>query len=170
MKSIRCMSWVIPGLLFALSGAQAADLSEQDEWMIKAEIKQLVDRYAMSRDNLDAVAYSNTFTENGTLIIGGQPYSGRDVLQARVEGANQESIGMHMMSTSEITVIDENNATGIHYATVYGAIPGEGHPEGDPIEVAGFATQGKYSDRYERTDEGWRIAERTFERIYRQSQ
>ena len=170
MKSTRCMSWAIPGLLFALTGAQAADLSEQDEWMIKAEIKQLVDRYAMSRDNLDAVAFANTFTENGTLIIGGQPYSGRDVLQARVEGANQDSIGMHMMSTSEIMVIDENNATGIHYATVYGAIPGEDHPEGDPIEVAGFATQGKYSDRYERTDEGWRIAERRFERIYRQSQ
>jgi len=145
-------------------------LSAQDEWMIKAEIKQLVDTYAMARDNLNAVAYANTFTENGTLIIGGQPYTGRDVLQARVEGANQESIGMHMMSTSDITVIDENNATGIHYATVYGAIPGDDHPEGDPIELAGFASQGKYFDKYERTDEGWRISERRFERIYRQSQ
>lgn len=170
MQSIRRMSWVIPGLLFALSGAQAADLSEQDEWLIKAEIKQLVDTYAMARDNLDAVAYANTFTENGTLILGGQPYTGRDVLQARVEGANQASIGMHMMSTSDITVIDENNATGIHYATVYGAIPGEDHPESDPVEVSGFVSQGKYFDKYERTDEGWRISERRFERIYRQSQ
>ncbi|MCZ0952277.1 MAG: nuclear transport factor 2 family protein [Rhodospirillaceae bacterium] len=170
MKSIGCMSWVVPGLLLGLSSAQAADLSAQDEWMIKAEIKQLVDTYAMARDNLDAVAYANTFTENGTLIIGGQPHSGRDVLQARVEGANQESIGMHIMSTSDITVIDENNATGIHYATVYGAIPGEDHPEGDAIDVAGFVAQGKYFDRYERTDEGWRISERRFERIYLQSQ
>lgn len=170
MNSIRRMSWVIPGLLFALSGAQAADLSEQDEWLIKAEIKQLVDTYAMARDNLDAVAYANTFTENGTLILGGQPYTGRDVLQARVEGANQASIGMHLMSTSDITVIDENNATGIHYATVYGAIPGEDHAESDAVEVAGFVSQGKYFDQYERTDEGWRISERRFERIYRQSQ
>ena len=169
MKFARDLNWLVLGLLVGLPGALAADLSEMDEWMIKQEIKQLVDRYAMARDNIDAVAYANTFTENGTLIINGQPHTGRAVLQARVEGANQESIGMHMMSTSQITVIDENNATGIHYATVYGAIPGEDHPEGDPLEVAGFSSQGKYVDRYERTDEGWRIAERRFERMYRQS-
>ncbi len=169
MKSIGTIGWVVPSLLLALSSAQAADLSAQDEWMIKAEIKQLVDTYAMARDNLDAVAYANTFTENGTLIIGGEPYTGRDVLQARVEDANQDSVGMHMMSTSDITVIDENNATGVHYATVYGAIPGEDHPEGGPIELAGFLAQGKYIDKYERTEEGWRISERRFERIYSQS-
>ena len=55
------------------------------------------------------------------------------------------------------------------YATVYGAIPGDDHPEGDPIELAGFALQGKYFDKYERTDEGWRISERRFERICTQS-
>lgn len=170
MKLVRDLSWVILGLFVGLSSAQSADVSELDEWMIKAEIKQLVDTYAMARDNIDAVAYANTFTEGGTLIINGQPNTGRAVLQARVESANQESIAMHMMATSQITVIDENNATGIHYATVYGAVPGDDHAEGDPIDVAGFSTQGKYFDKYERTDEGWRISERRFERVYRQSQ
>lgn len=164
------LKWLALGLIGGVSGAQAQEMSALDEWMIKAEIKELVDRYAMARDNIDAVTYANTFSENGTLIIGGQPYSGRDVIQARVEAANQDSIGMHMMSTSEITVTDANNATGIHYATVYGATPAEGHVDGDSVEIVGFIAQGKYHDTYVRTEEGWRISERRFERIYRIAQ
>ncbi len=160
------LNWITILLLLAFSGAQAADMSAEQEWVIKAEIKQLVDRYAMARDNLDAQGYANVFTENGTLIINGSPNTGRDVIAARVEAANQSSIGMHIMSTSQITIIDESNATGIHYATVYGATADDSHNEGDVIGVAGFVTQGKYFDKYQLADEGWKISERTFQRIY----
>lgn len=166
MKLYRYLNWVAVGLLFGMTSALAADLSAEQEWQIKAEIKQLVDKYAMSRDNLDAVGYASVFAENGTLIIGGQPFTGRDVLQARVEAANQESVGMHIMSTSQISIIDDHNATGIHYATVYSAIPDDSYEAGDTLPVAGFVTQGKYFDKYELTDEGWKISERRFERIY----
>lgn len=157
---------VILTLSFGGVSAQAADMSALDEWLIKSQIKELVDQYAMARDNIDAVAYANTFTANGSLIINGQPYTGREVIQARVESADQNAIGMHIMSTSQITVIDESNATGIHYATVYGATPDDSYEQGSTIEIAVPVTQGKYYDVYSLTDEGWKLAERRFERVY----
>lgn len=166
MKLIKKMGCACALLILAVANVQAADMSAEQEWQIKAEIKQLVDRYAMARDNHDAVAYANVFSPNGTLIINGSPYTGRDVLQSRVEAVDPNTLGMHVMSTSQISVIDESHATGIHYATVYGARYPEGHEEGNTVAVPNFSVMGKYHDKYELTSEGWRIAERRFERVF----
>ena len=160
------LNFVAVTLSLVLVTAQAADLSAEEEWRIKAEIKQLVDRYAMSRDNLDAEGYAGVFAEDGTLFLFGESYTGHDDIASLSESWDVDSVGMHMMSTSQITIVDESNATGIHYSTVYGAVPPESHEEGGLIEISGPVIQGKYSDVYRLTDEGWRIAERRFQPVY----
>ena len=152
-------------LLATFGSVQAQSLSHAEVMAIKAEISVLVNEYAYHRDNKDAVAYANTFAEDGKLVIGGNAVEGRAAIQKRVEGANQESVGMHMMATGYVEVIDANNATGTHYAAVYGAAPVEG-AEGQPIEITGPITQGKYTDKYTNTAEGWKLAERSFTRVY----
>jgi uncharacterized protein (TIGR02246 family) len=161
------LNWLAILLVVGIANVQAAEMSAEQEWMIKAEIKQLVDQYAMSRDNLDAVGYANVFAESGSLIINGQAYTGRDVIQARVEAVNPNRNSMHVMSTSQIQILDENNATGIHYATIYDPAPDESQNQGGMIAVAGFSAQGKYFDKYQLTDEGWKISERRFQPVYR---
>jgi len=153
-------------LSFMLLNAEAQEMSAEDEWRAKAEIRQLVDKYAFSRDNLDADGYAGVFAENGTLLLFGESYTGREAIRSLSENWNTDSVGMHIMSTSLITLLDERSATGINYATVYGETPDSSHQEGDLIPVTNFVVQGRYFDKYELTDEGWKISERRFEPIY----
>lgn len=146
--------------------ATAADLSAEEEWQIKAEIKQLADAYAVNRDNNDAVAYANTFAEDGVLILYGNSYAGRETIQARTEGGDPNRVGMHVMSTSAIEIIDSEHATGVHYATIYGGTKSDSHEEGDMIPLTNFRVMGKYHDKYVLTDAGWKFAERRLEALF----
>jgi len=154
-------------ILFAVIGSvQAQSLSKNEVLMIKAEIDVLVNEYAYYRDTKDAVAYASLFAEDGKLVIGGNAVEGRAAIQKRVEDANQESVGMHMMATGIVDVLDANNATGVHYAAVFSITPDEGADASAAIPNSGPITQGKYTDKYVNTDEGWKIAERSFTRVY----
>lgn len=148
--------------LLALSNAQAASLSNAETMAIKIEIKMLADSYGVYRDNLDAVGYAGLFAQDGKLVVHGNAVEGRAAIQARVEGAKKGSTSMHLMSTSHITVIDADTATGVHYAAVYG---GE-TVESGAISVSGPGSVGKYTDKYTRTADGWRFAERSFSAIF----
>jgi hypothetical protein len=52
----------------------------------------------------------------------------------------------------------------VHYAAVYSAdatdVPGQ------PIPVKGFAVLGQYHDKYVRTEEGWKFAERVMKPVF----
>lgn len=167
MNLLNIRTMLIAVLLFAVIGsAQAQSLSKEEVLMIKAEINVLVDEYAYYRDTFNAPAYANLFSEDGKLVIGGNPVEGRAAIQKRVEDANQASVGMHMMATGIINVLDANNATGVHYAAVFGITPEEGADPSAPVPNAGPVTQGKYTDKYVNTDDGWKLAERSFTRVY----
>lgn len=139
-----------------VDGAEAAK--------IRLEIQQLVDDYAIYRDNLDAKNYANLFTEDGVLIVRGNEYQGREILYQRMLDADTSRVSMHVMSSSQITIIDRNNATGVHYAAVYTGSPTDN--PGQPIPVRGFAILGQYRDNYARTAEGWKISERKMQPVF----
>ena len=65
-----------------------------------------------------------------------------------------------------INIIDENNATGIHYAAIYSNTPDESHEARAVISVNGPVVIGKYNDKYVRTEEGWKISERAFKPVF----
>lgn len=149
-----------------LNTASAASVSHDDAVAIKAEIKQLVDAYGVYRDDFNAAGYASLFAEDGKFFFQGDVFEGRAVLQKRVEDADHATVYMHMMSSGHIEIIDENNATGAHYAAIYSVTPDEPVAGGGPISVPGPSVIGKYSDKYIRTEEGWRFAERSFSPVF----
>lgn len=113
----------------------------------------LVISYAQHRDNYEANAFANLFTENGTLIIGNDRWEGRDEIRARIEALNSDITIRHHMSSIRITHIDENHASGVSYAVIYSSPPGTN-------EISGPSFIGDYLDQYVKTDEGWKISRR----------
>ena len=79
---------------------------------------------------------------------------------------NRDGVGMHVMSTSKIDVVDENTATGIQYVTVYSGTPDESQGADQIIPITGFRLIGKYYDKYVRTEEGWKFAEHRLQRVF----
>ena len=101
----------------------------------------------MKLRNNDAKAYANLFVEDGRFEINGEVHVGRTVLQKRVEDSDPNVARMHIMSTSQITVIDDHTATGIQYVTVYAKTLEAPVEEGYRIPLDGFAVMGKYFDK-----------------------
>eukprot|EP00903_Cladosiphon_okamuranus_P004500 g4498.t1 len=62
---------------------------------------------------------------------------------------------------------DENNASGVHYFTLYTGTKGEDHEEGAAVNITSFTVMGKYHDEYVLTDEGWKFASRSVEAVFR---
>lgn len=119
----------------------------------------LVTDYAIHRDRFDAEAFSSLFTEDAVLTVGGQTWTGRSAIRQRIEGLQNGSSIRHLMSTIRITPVDENNATGISYATIYSAPAGSN-------TVEGFTLIGEYHDEFVRTADGWRIHKRELHTAY----
>lgn len=143
----------------------AADELKADEIAeIKRDIQQLVNDYAIYRDRHDAKGYSSLFAEDGCLTVRGNKLCGREALFERLANADASSVSMHIMTTSQVTVIDHHNAQGVHYAAVYTGTRTE-NKEG-AIPVSGFSVLGQYHDRYVKTADGWKIKERVMQPVF----
>ena len=118
----------------------------------------LVHGYALHRDRLAADAYANLFTEDATLHVLGQTYAGRAAIKQRLIDTPKSPISQHLMHSVLINLESQDEATGVSYVTVYLA----------PVTssrlatATGFAAIGQYVDRFRRTEQGWKIAERRF--------
>lgn len=119
----------------------------------------LVTDYAYYRDRFDAVGFSSIFTEDATLTVGGQTWTGRSNIRQRIEELDSDTTIRHLMSTIRIEPIDELHATGVSYATIYSAAPGA-------TTVEGFAVIGEYHDEFVLTAEGWRIQKRVLHTVF----
>jgi uncharacterized protein (TIGR02246 family) len=118
--------------------------------------------YAYFWDQADEDGFADIFTENATLTLGGETFSGRDAIVNRM-AANRGPTMRHLMSTVRITATADDAASGISYVTVFAAPPqDEALPEAD-----GFALIGEYHDRFRITADGCRIAERSLVPVIR---
>lgn len=119
----------------------------------------LVTDYAYHRDRFDATEFSNLFTEEASLSVGGQTWEGRSNIRARIEGLDKSGSIRHLMSTIRIEPIDELHASGVSYATIYTAAAGSNSTEG-------FAIIGEYHDSFTLTDDGWKISNRELKSVF----
>lgn len=140
-------------LLFA---AVPASYAEEDVYRAATN---LINGYAYNRDNFNADAFANLFTEDASLTVVGTTWIGRDDIRARIEGLKTGSTIRHEMSTILITPIDADHATGVSYATIWSAPAGV-------TSVSNFALMGEYHDNFVRTAAGWRIAKRVLVQKY----
>lgn len=120
---------------------------------IEDACRNLIMDYAWYRDHPDANAYAALFTQDAELSILGETFKGRDAIRQRLTASSGSTV--HLMSTIRINVVDDANATGLSYVTVYTAPVGAG-----PHTVSGYAAIGEYHDDFRKTQAGWQIAKR----------
>jgi hypothetical protein len=130
------------------------------------QCRQRVIDYAYFWDHADTEGFGDLFTDNATLTLLGETFTGRKAIVERMAAANPGPVMRHLMSTIRITTSDRGTASGVSYVTVFAAEPVD---EGLP-EVDGFAVIGEYHDQFRITSDGCRITERTLVPVMRRRQ
>ena len=127
--------------------------------LIERECARIVTLYCHYVDHGEAARIADLFTKDGVWTGPGVRMDGEDQLrkgfQARQD--NTARMSRHVCNNLLVDVIDEDNATGTVYLTLY-RHDGEEDRSFSPIE--GPVLVGEYQDRFVRTAEGWRFAER----------
>lgn len=155
------------GLLCAPAHAQTADRLQQLQ--DRAEIEELITRYATALDTLDADAYANVFTEDAEFDVTGTLYKGRAAIRSIVTNlqesrARSEASGTpppalyHVMSNTSIEILSAEEARHSSYAQTVRA-------DEDGRFVVGF--MGRYDDVIVKRDGRWQIRSRTLESFVR---
>lgn len=119
------------------------------------QCRQRVHDYAYFWDSGNTDGFADLFTEDATLTLGGQTFSGRAAIVERM--ARPGPVMRHLVSTVRIAASGDGAASGVSYVTVYAAEPVD---EGLPA-VDGFLLIAEYHDRFQLASDGCRIAERT---------
>jgi len=121
--------------------------------------ERLSNDYAAAVDGNDPAALANLFTPDGRWQLSDTPMIGRDAIRTYLTDfvARKTVTSMHVTTNVRITLTGPDSATGTAYVMIYGIAKGEkpGTPRG----------LGVYRDRFERTAEGWRFAERVLDRV-----
>jgi len=104
------ISWALIPILFVFGSADAADVGSEQEWQIKAEIKQLADNYGYYRDHFMADEYLTIWAEDAIAIDGDRMWRGHDELRTRIPSPDSGRLSMHVMGTSHVEIIDDSRA------------------------------------------------------------
>ena len=133
-------------------------MTDLEELRARQELKQLVDNYATESDRNNQDYYVNVFTEDCHVrvyfnnALGMDLTNVQDLIKAyKGFGAAKESFHMNGQQTVEFQ--DDTHATGTCYALAHLVNEVDGV---DKLTVHGV----RYFDKYVKTADGWRIAER----------
>lgn len=121
-------------------------IATDDETAIRA----LVHRYTMAIEARDADTWSSTWAEDGVWDMGGRRSEGRAAVRATWEAAMERFVEVGHVATFAELEIDGDRAAGRW-------VVDEKTSDADGNE---FAFTADYHDRYVRTADGWRFAER----------
>lgn len=120
----------------------------------RAEICNLLARYALAVDQRDSEAVAACFTEDGAAsFAGAAPLVGRDALVAYLQPLADVPLTQHVVGLPVVSVAGDI-ASATSYTTVHAVRPVEGG--GHVVHHRGL----RYDDRLVRTAHGWRFAER----------
>ncbi len=133
------------------------EASERAE--IERECARLVTLYCHYVDHGEAERIAELFTKDGIWRSPEVTMDGADELRRGfgARQANARRMSRHVCNNFLIDVIDSDHAKGCVYLTLY-RYDGEEGRRTSPL--AGPVLVGEYRDRFVRTPDGWRIAER----------
>jgi hypothetical protein len=134
-------------------------MDDIQKMLIERACERLVTEYCHFVDHGEAAKIADQFAEDGVWAPGKIVFSGHaevaDWFSKRE--ANTARISRHVCCNLLIDVIDENNATGVVYLTLYRQ-DGEVGRRSAPSDVPDIV--GEYRDRFVRTANGWRFKRR----------
>ena len=127
-------------------------------------VRGLVDAYALCVDGDDPGSAAELFTPEGELRIFNRGQSeavreriGREAIAAAMAGLGRYDTTLHVVA-NHVVELDGDVASGVTYCLAHHVRDVEG-PDGvtGPFD---YVMAIRYLDRFVRTDEGWRIAQR----------
>ena len=127
--------------------------------LIERECERLVTAYCHYVDHGEAEKVADLFTEDGVWTSPQVTMKGQQELRRGFGGRQRQTARMsrHVCSNLKIDVIDADHAEGSVYLTLY-RHDGEASRVLSPLD--GPQMVGEYRDRFLRTPEGWRFAQR----------
>jgi hypothetical protein len=130
---------------------------------IERECQRLVTAYCHYVDHGEAAKIAEQFTDDGQWLSPEIKMIGKEKLRKGFAGrqANTARMSRHVCNNLLIDVIDEDNAEGVVYLTLY-RFDGEAGRKFSPIDEQPTMV-GEYRDKFVRTDEGWRFSERVID-------
>jgi uncharacterized protein (TIGR02246 family) len=121
-----------------------------DQLAAEREIRALTAAYAQHADDRDADAYAGLFTDDGVFDIGARRLEGRPAIHEFMAGGGDGVKRQHAMFNLLVSLDGDRTATGTIDAMV-SAKDGDGWRPALAV---------RYHDRYTKTADGWRFAER----------
>lgn len=136
-------------------------MNPMDRMLIEHECQRLMSSYCLHVDHLNPEAFANLFTEDAYYNPAAHPeMNGRGEILSWISDYPRNRRARHCSTNQIVDVIDANTATGISYAMVFRQEnPVEGTPSGNVAPRAVVECR----DKFRRTDDGWRIAERQYQ-------
>jgi hypothetical protein len=135
-------------------------MGETREWMARAEITELITRYATLNDTADWAAVAALYTEDGRMNRPTAPdefISGRAAILAAFM-ARPRRASRHIVANVLVTLEGDTRARASSQILLFtGSAAGDG---GLPVLSAAPPLIGTFDDTLVRTEEGWRFAER----------
>ena len=127
--------------------------------LIERACARLIVEYCHFVDHGEAAKIAEQFTADGVWTSPGNTYDGRAAIAEafRRRQDNAARMSRHVCSNLLVNVIDENNATGVVYLTLY-RHDGETNRRTSPADVPDIV--GEYRDTFVRTADGWRFKRR----------
>lgn len=134
-------------------------MDDMQRMLIERACERLVTEYCHFVDHGEAAKIAGQFTENGVWANPANTLSGREAIAKSFQRRqdNTVRISRHVCSNLLINVVDESNATGVVYLTLY-RHDGEAGRRASPSDVPDVV--GEYRDTFVRTAEGWRFKRR----------
>lgn len=157
---------LLTGLLLFMSldrpsAAQPPRPTQEETHRIEHACERLVLDYAHYRDTGDGDRYAALFAEDAVLVFPRASTTGRAKIRSDFDRQGAIPWRRHVTTNIRVVVLDADHAEGTSYVTVYGG-GGPPEPGASAPPLDGPSAIGEYRDRYVRTPDGWRIAERRF--------
>lgn len=128
-------------------------MDEIQQLVAENEIRNLVARYAQYTDDARIQEWTELFVEDARMEAGGQPMEGRPGLTEWITAVTSSMKLRHIMGGVTVTMDSATEAHGAADMVLLAAVEGSWIIAGAP----------RYVDRYVKTDDGWRFAERILE-------
>ncbi len=113
--------------------------------------------YAHKVDFGDFEGFANLFAENGVLSVGPLHLDSRANIREAMSQRPAEMLSRHIITNIAIDVIDDEGAAGLAYFTLYRTTVGD---DDNPTAMPPVAVVGHYKDKFAKTVNGWKFAER----------
>lgn len=142
-------------------------MNDDDANAIKQSCEELSIAYARAVDFRDYDYFVTLFTEDAVLDTG-KPRKGLEAIRKSLSRRPDELRSRHVITNVFIDVLNETEARGISYLTLYRHVGPESLTAG-PIAFDGPAGVGHYEDRFEKTAEGWKFKRRKLHFAFRRA-